>query len=110
MKEDRLIRLQEQAICDTLQYCRNVVDSYTHHRLDDLKLLHFAAHMDIEMIVKSLGSILAYKKELAKQMLGCGDNAEMKLIAEHINHVDNMLCKVLGIYRFNDINDENNLK
>ena len=98
MEDLRLKRLQQCAIHDVMARIDDVNKATIATRIGEINSLHVAAHMDIEKTTKSLNNILAYKKEVANQMLRCSDETQMKYLAEIIKNVDDMIQKVLGIY------------
>jgi len=98
MEDFRLKKLQQCAIHNVMARTSDANKATTATRIGELNCLHVAASMDIEKTTESLKEILAYKKEVAKQMLRCSDEEQMKHIAEVIRHADDMIKKVIGMY------------
>ena len=94
----KLEELQQCAIQNVMARTSDANNATMATRIGGLNSLHVAASMDIEKTTKSLNHILAYKKEIAKQMLRCSDEEQMKYIAEIIKHADDMIKQVLGMY------------
>ena len=98
MEDLRLKRLQQSAIDNVMSRTSDADNATAATRIGELDSLHVAASMDIEKTTKSLTHILSYKKKIAKQMLRCSDEEQMKYIAEIIKHADNMIKQILGMY------------
>ena len=98
MEDLRLKQLQQCAIHNVMARTSDANNDTMATRIGELNSLHVAASMDIEKTTESLNHILAYKKEVAKQMLRCSDEKKMKMIAEVIIQADDMIRKVLGMY------------
>ena len=98
MEDLKLKRLQQCAIHNVMARTSDANNATMATRIGELNSLHVAASMDIEKTTESLKEILAYKKEVAKQMLRCSDEEQMKHIAEIIKHADDMVRQVLGMY------------
>lgn len=98
MEDLKLKRLQQCAIHEVMARTSDANNATMSTRIGELNCLHVAASMDIEKTTESLKEILDYKKEVAKQMLRCSDEEQMKHIAEIIKHADDMIKKVLGMY------------
>jgi hypothetical protein len=93
-----LKQLQACAIDNVMARTSDAYNASIATRIGELTSLHVAAYMKIDETTQSLNKILAYKKELAVQMLECSDETKMCHIGELIKQADNMIFKVLGIY------------
>ena len=98
MGYSKLKTLQECAIHNVMARTSDANNATMATRIGELNSLHVAASMDIEKTTESLNHILAYKQEVAKQMLRCSDEEKMEQIAQVIKQADDMICKVLGMY------------
>jgi len=98
MEDLQFKELQQCAIRNVMARIDDAHKATTAIRIGELNALHIAAYMDIDKTVDSLKHILEYKKEVAKKMLRCSDEQEMKIIAEVIKHADDLINKTLGIY------------
>lgn len=68
------------------------------HDISSSSFQHLMLELDIEKTTQSLNNILAYKKELALNMLRCSDEEQMKILAEAIKYSDDMIRNLLGMY------------
>lgn len=98
MEDLRLKQLQRCAIHNVMARTSDANNATMATRIGELNSLHISASMDIEKTTESLKKILAYKKEVAKQMLRYSDETQMKHIAEVLKQADDMIRKVLGMY------------
>ena len=97
--EDLILKQSQQcAIHNVMARTSDANNATMATRIGELDSLHIAASMDIEKTTESLKEILAYKKEVAKQMLWCSDETQMNYIAEALKQADSMIRKVLGMY------------
>lgn len=103
MEDLRLKELQQCAIHNVMARTSDANNATIATRIGKLNSLHVAASMDIEKTTESLKHILAYKQEMAKQMLRCSDEEQMDQISQVIKHADDMICKVLGIHSLKTI-------
>lgn len=94
MEDLRLKRLH-QSVIELISNANNAAMST---RKSEVYSLHVAAYMDIDKTTHSLYNILAYKKELALTMLRCSDEEQMKIHIGTMKYLDDMICKVLGVY------------
>lgn len=97
MEDLRLKKLQQCAIHNVMARTLDANNATAATRIGELNSLHVAASMDIKKTTESLNQILAYKQEVAKQMLRCSDEKQMEQIAQVIKQADAMICKVLGM-------------
>jgi mevalonate kinase len=98
MEDLKLKQLQERAIHNVMVLTTDANVASTATRVGELNSLHVAAHMDIGKTAESLKPILEYKKEVANQILQCSHEKTCEQLAQLINHADDMIKKVLGVY------------
>lgn len=97
MNPEKLKQMQITATQGAIELMNDSMNHSISHKVFDMKNVRVCATMNIENTANCLQKILAYKKELATNIIYSNDEERNKILFDMMDGADRMIKDVLGM-------------